>query len=244
MSPGGGGSSSLAGSLAGGDGEEENQLRLLRVRTLVESLEEEEDKNRQKKKFFGRKTSSRRLRHKQHRRGAAMSQSVSIPKLGGGGVERIVRSVEYLKLRARNMLYGRRCRLAMGWLNLALLVVRPSSLGGLGSLHYLRGKIYQKSNFQHVDGLALLGAGEEGGVAGSDDDEDDEEETYGGLGRDFSASSTSSASGASGGGTANAKEIARARSVDMYVRGVDAYQRAGHYFRAVDDNHRQVSFYS
>ena len=26
----------------------------------------------------------------------------------------------------------------------------------------------------------------------------------------------------------------------MYVRGVDAFQRAGHYFRAVDDNHRQA----
>ena len=208
---------------------ENNRTRLNRVRSIIESLEEDKNRN-----------SKMKPKHQHHRRGAARMESVSIPKFDRG-IERIVRSVEYLKLRARNLAYGNHCRLALGWLNLALSVVRPSSLGGLGSLHYLRGKIYQRSNYQHVDGLRLCGIKGEGGeeqyqydkydTEADIEDIEDQELYYDELNEKEKLNSFSSSSN---------RSISHEKSIDMYIRGVGAFQRASQYFRAVDDHYRQA----
>ena len=221
------GSSSSPGSAdsspRGWHEQDNNQARLTRVQSVIESLEE--DKNRQK---------SKPKQHHHHRRGAAM-ESVSIPKFDRG-IERIVRSVEYLKLRARNLAYGNQCQLALGWLKLALSVVRPSSLGGLGSLHYLRGKIYQRSNYQHVDGLHLCGYQHTDGLHLCDADLGIEEEC--GEGTEFQTSISIDNSPMMT--STDSRSPASMHSTDMYIRGVGAFQRASQYFRAVDDNHRQA----
>jgi hypothetical protein len=223
----------------------DNLTRLKRVRSLIASIENM--KNTLKNKHNTSGSNKKLKKHRRHH--TTIKNQSSMPKFDRG-IERTVRSVEYLKLRARNLAYGNQCHLALGWLNLALDVVRSSSLGELGSLHYLRGKIYKRCNHQQVIGLHLVGVEEVNEdrmnmfplKRASNDIFSISPCRFSkssiGSGRNSFLSSHSSLNGELL--PSSSRAATHARSLDTYIRGVSAFQAASKYFHAVDDHHRQA----
>ena len=178
-----------------------------------ESINKKETRKSQK--------ATRQSKHS-HRRGnmSLGTEFIYDPTLGGDSA-RVVKSLQYMKLRARNLTYANRCDLALQWLDLALKVCQPSSLSGLGGLHYLRGKIYQRLNYNYETRRQVA------------------------TGNPFFSSKNPMRHAGVGGGVGGRRRKSiytgnEPFSEMIYVRGVDALMRASEYFRAVDDNHRQA----